>query len=82
MALAQPFRGPPGMPAMPTGQVMDVSSASALAAANAQNAQSMAMLVKTLRAQRMMGQEALQLIANAPVGANEPGKGQLVDVRA
>jgi hypothetical protein len=61
---------------------MDVSAASALAAANAQNAQSMAMLVKAMQAQRMMGQEALQLIASAPVGAPEPGKGQLVDVRA
>ena len=61
---------------------MDVSSACALAAANVQNAQSVALLAKAMQAQRQMGQQALQLIASAPVGAAEPGKGQLVDVRA
>jgi len=61
---------------------MDVSSASDLAAAHVQNAQSMAVLVKAMQAQRQVGQQALELIASAPVGAPEPGKGQLVDVRA
>lgn len=61
-----------------------MGSCGGVGATPADNAQSVAVLVRLLQQQKQDGTAAVQLIesARATQGAPEPGKGQLVDVRA
>jgi hypothetical protein len=61
-----------------------MGSCSGVGSTQTGNAQAMAVLVKLLNQQKQDGAAALQLIesARATQGAPEPGKGQVVDVRA
>lgn len=59
------------------------SAAGGASAAVAANATSIEVLKQALDAQKLQGQAAVQLIQTAgQVGAQEPGKGTLVDARA